>query len=67
MTDNMTILGPKGLEQETVRIAVSEGITVYDASYISLARRRTLTLVSENQKLAHTARKYVDVTSLDNL
>ena len=43
----MIIPEPKGLERDILRIAVSKGITAYDASYIALAAKHGLTLVTE--------------------
>ncbi len=63
----MTILEPRGLEQEIFRIAVSEGVTVYDASYIALAAKHNLILVTEDQKLSRKASSIVNVASLDDI
>ena len=41
----MTILEPKGLEEEILKISISENITRYDASYIALASKHNLILV----------------------
>ena len=63
----MVILDPSGLEQDILRIAVSRGITVYDASYVALAIKRNLVLVTEDQKLSRKVSGVVNVVSLDNL
>ena len=62
----MLILEPRGLEQNIFQIAVSRGITVYDASYIVLAEKHNLTLVTEDQKLSRTAGNMVNVVSLND-
>ncbi len=61
----MIILEPRGLEQDILRIAVSKGVTVYDASYIAIAAKHGLTLVTEDQKLSRVARNVVNVVSLN--
>ncbi len=63
----MVILEPTGLEQEIFKIAVSRGVTVYDASYIALAAKHNLILVTEDRKLSSKASGMVRVISLDNL
>jgi len=63
----MVVLEPTGLEQDILRIAVSRGITAYDASYVALAARYGLTLVTEDRKLSRAASDVVSVVSLDSL
>jgi len=63
----MTMLEPRGLEQEIFRIAISKRITVYDASYVALAAEHGLTLVTEDQKLSRGVSDMVSVVSLDSL
>ncbi len=63
----MFILEPKGLEGDIFQIAVSKGITVYDASYIALATKYKLILVTEDQKLSRTASSMVNAVSLSNI
>jgi len=53
----------RGSEREVLEIAVKEGITVYDASYIYIAVRDKLTLVTDDKKLINTAKKYVNVAT----
>ena len=40
-------------------IAVGEGLTYYDASYIQAAIEEDTTLVTDDEKLNHIAKKYV--------
>ena len=63
----MTILEPKGLEHDILQIAVSRRVTAYDASYIALARKHGLTLVTEDEKLRQAAMSIVKTTSLDSI
>ena len=65
LIQEMIILEPRGLEQDILRIAVSKGVTVYDASYIAIAAKHGLTLVAEDQKLSRVARNVVNVVSLN--
>ncbi|MEM2169671.1 MAG: type II toxin-antitoxin system VapC family toxin [Candidatus Bathyarchaeia archaeon] len=53
----------RGSEKEVLEIAVKEGITIYDASYIYIAARNKLTLVTDDKKLIDTAKKYTNVAS----
>ena len=50
LIQEMLILEPRGLEEDIFRIAVSKGITVYDASYIALAAKHNLVLITEDQQ-----------------
>ena len=67
LTGYMVILEPKGLEREILEAAASTGTTAYDASYIVLARRHGLTLVTEDKRLRRAARGIVEAVSLDDL
>ncbi len=64
---DMIILEPRGVEEETFKIAASKKITVYDASYIAIAAKHKLTLVTEDQKLSRKASDIVRVISFDEL
>ena len=44
--------------EEVMSIAVSEGITVYDASYIALAKKLEAPIVSEDKDILKVAPKY---------
>ncbi|MEM4752797.1 MAG: type II toxin-antitoxin system VapC family toxin [Sulfolobales archaeon] len=57
----------KGFEKEVMDIAVKEGVTVYDASYIYIATKNKLTLVTDDRKLMDVARKYVDVVTTNEI
>lgn len=63
----MRILNISNLEKEVLRMSVELGLTAYDASYIVLAQKYGLTLVTEDKKLMSKAQKYINVTPLDTL
>jgi len=67
LVQEMVVLEPKGLEQDILRIAISKGITAYDASYVALASKHNLILVTEDQRLSHMVRDIVNVVNLDSL
>ncbi len=67
LAGEMVILKPEGVEGEILQLALPKGLTVYDASYIALALRHGLTLVTEDRKLAHAASSIVGLVSLDDL
>lgn len=52
-----------GYERAVLDTAIEEGITVYDASYICMAREKGLTLVTDDHELGNKASKYVRVMS----
>ncbi|MEM4665521.1 MAG: type II toxin-antitoxin system VapC family toxin [Sulfolobales archaeon] len=54
----------KGFEKEVMDVAVKEGVTFYDASYMYIAMRNKLTLVTDDRKLVSVARRYILVKSL---
>ncbi|MEM2643413.1 MAG: type II toxin-antitoxin system VapC family toxin [Candidatus Bathyarchaeia archaeon] len=53
----------RGSEKEVLEIAIKEGITIYDASYIYIAVRNKLTLVTDDKKLINTAKKYTNAVT----
>ncbi|MEM0458007.1 MAG: type II toxin-antitoxin system VapC family toxin [Sulfolobales archaeon] len=57
----------KGFEKEVMDIAVKEGVTIYDASYIYTAMRDKLTLATDDRKLMDIARKYVSVATTSEI
>jgi len=48
-------------------IAVKEGVTFYDASYMYIAMRNKLTLITDDRKLMSVARKYVNVVTTSEI
>jgi len=57
----------KGIEGRVFRTAMETGLTVYDASYLVLAQRENLTLVTEDAKLRKMAGETVEAVSLIKL
>lgn len=54
--DTLTI---RGSEKEVFETASKESLTVYDASYLYMAVRNGLTLVTDDHKLKEKASKYI--------
>ena len=50
-----------------LNIAVEEGLTYYDASYIHAAIKNDAVLVTDDRKLHTAARKYVETTTSEEL
>ena len=63
----LKVLDLSGLESEVFKISVETGLTVYDASYLALARREKLTLVTEDVKLRNVASTMIQTMSWDEL
>jgi predicted nucleic acid-binding protein len=63
----LKILDLRGLENEVFKIAVENGLTAYDASYLTLARREKLTLVTEDVKLRNVASTMIRAVSLNEI
>ncbi|MEM4487958.1 MAG: type II toxin-antitoxin system VapC family toxin [Desulfurococcaceae archaeon] len=53
----------RGLEREVLNLALDERITVYDASYVLIAIKKSLVLATDDKKLADIASKYVKTTT----
>ena len=53
----------KGSGRDIFDIASREGLTIYDASYLYLAIKNRLVLVTDDQKLKNKASKHVEVVS----
>jgi predicted nucleic acid-binding protein len=61
----MKILDHRGIEKEILRLAIQPELTAYDSSYIVLAMKHGLTLVTGDNKLREKAKKLVKAISLD--
>ncbi len=57
----------KGLEKHVYDLSTKEGLTIYDASYLAVAERSGLVLVTDDLQLAKSARKYVKTIKSDDL
>lgn len=47
--------------------AVKDGLTYYDAAYLQTAINKNLTLVTDDEKLYRISKKYINVTTSDEL
>ncbi|MEM3407050.1 MAG: type II toxin-antitoxin system VapC family toxin [Nitrososphaerota archaeon] len=63
----MKMINPHGYEKEILEIAWKLGISAYDASYIVLAKKHNLILVSEDEKLKRKVGKIIKIVSLKEL
>jgi len=61
------MLSPHSYEDEILSIARELNITAYDASYVVLAEKNDLTLVTEDKKLRTKAEKLVKAVSLTQI
>ena len=52
---------------ETLKIATKENLTYYDASYIRTAIKNAFTLVTDDDKLLKTAKKYTEAITSQQL
>jgi len=50
-----------------VKLAIAEGLTFYDSSYIAAAEKLSSTLVTEDKELRKKAKKYVKTMSYEQL
>jgi len=55
------ILSIGGYEKEVFKLAVKEELTIYDASYLFLAIKNKLMLVTDDEKLKNKSLKYIKV------
>ena len=63
----MKVLDPHIHEEEILKTAQKLKVTVYDASYIVLAKSYNLILVTEDKKLKTKAENIVKTVSLNNI
>ena len=63
----MKILTITGLEKEIIELALNLGLTAYDASYVILAKKNNLVLVTEDEEIHKKARNLVKVAHLDDI
>jgi predicted nucleic acid-binding protein len=55
------ILSIGAYEKEVLKLAVKEELTIYDASYLFLAIKNKLILVTDDEKLKNKSLKYIKV------
>ena len=67
LMQRMNVVGIKGLEKRTHELATKEGLTAYDSSYLTLAEKLDLVLVTDDRELEKAAKKYVKVMKTDDL
>ncbi|MEM1611181.1 MAG: type II toxin-antitoxin system VapC family toxin [Sulfolobales archaeon] len=53
----------RGFEKEIFELSLNEGLTIYDASYIYMAMKERLILVTDDKRLKEIASKYVKALS----
>ena len=63
----MNVLSPHGHEEEILMLSLKAGITVYDASYVILANKYDLTLVTEDRVLRAKARDIIKTATLNEV
>lgn len=63
----MKILSPHSYEHEILAVANKLKITAYDASYVVLADKNNLVLVTEDAELREKAKNIIEVISVDDI
>jgi predicted nucleic acid-binding protein len=61
------ILSIGAYEKEVLKLAVKEELTIYDASYLFLAIKNKLILVTDDEKLKNKSLKYIKVLNSRNI
>ncbi|HJT09686.1 MAG TPA: type II toxin-antitoxin system VapC family toxin [Candidatus Nitrosotalea sp.] len=67
LIQRMKIVDINGLERRVQELAIQEGLTAYDASYLAVAEKLDLVLVTDDRELERVARKYVKVMKTTDL
>ncbi len=67
LLERMKTLDISGLQRHVKEIAIKEGLTVYDASYLVVAERKNLVLVTDDKQLERAAKKYIKVMRTNDL
>lgn len=57
------IFSIKDLEEEVFKIASKERLTIYDASYVAIAKENNLILITDDWNLRNKASNYVKTMS----
>lgn len=63
----LNILDPHGCEEEIMEVALKYGITVYDASYVVLAEKHELVLITEDKEFRKRMGKIFKTVSLEEV
>lgn len=63
----LNILEPRGCEREIMEVALKHGLTAYDASYVVLAEKHGLVLVTEDREFRRKADRIVKMVSLEEV
>lgn len=58
--DVLDVYSIKGFEREVFNLALSERVTVYDASYLHVAMKNRFPLVTDDARLREKAEKHVE-------
>jgi len=56
---SMYVSSVKGSEEEIFKLACKKEITIYDASYLYLAKVKNLVLVTDDRKIREKVSKYI--------
>ncbi|MGC8622207.1 MAG: type II toxin-antitoxin system VapC family toxin [Caldisphaera sp.] len=67
IVNHMKMLNPINIEKDIIKTASELGITTYDASYIVLAQKNNLILVTEDKKLKSKASSLINVTNVEKI
>ncbi len=63
----LDICSVRGHEEEVLKLAMDEGLTIYDAAYLYMALETRHILVTDDKKLAKKAEKYLKVLKSTDL
>jgi len=63
----LNILEPSGYEREIIEKALEHGMTTYDASYVVLAEKHGLVLVTEDKEFRRKAGRIVKIICLEEV
>jgi len=63
----LNILEPSGYEREIIEKALGHGMTTYDASYVVLAEKHGLVLVTEDKEFRRKAGRIVKIIGLEEV
>jgi predicted nucleic acid-binding protein len=65
--DGLAITSTREIKEQTMQIAITQNITIYDALYIATAQKLNATLYTADQKLYSTANKTTKAKLLKNI